>query len=112
MRIGRLRERIKLEKPITTKNQTTGELTSTYKTIARRQAAILPIKGGEIDTSGGELVRATIEITFRYDSSMQDLAHDWQIVDMRTGRVYDIDDFEPITSATRFLTIKCVNRSK
>lgn len=112
MRIGRLRDRIRFEKPTKTRNPTTGATENGFDVVAVRQALIAPLSGSEQITAGAELAFSNTVVTVRYDKAISEINAEWKITDTRTNREYDIQYFDPISSATKFLKITCIHRSK
>lgn len=107
-----MRDRIRFEKPTKTRNTTTGATSNGFAVVATRQALIAPISGSEQINSGAELAFSNTVITVRYDKAVSEINAEWKITDTRTNREYDIQYFDPISSATRFLKITCIHRSK
>lgn len=106
------RDKVSLEKPVQTKNSTTGSTVETWGIIVIRRARITPLKSSERAALGSEISESSIMVRLRYDSCMTDISNEWRVVDQRTGRIYDIEGFDPIVSGLRELKIRCVHRSK
>jgi SPP1 family predicted phage head-tail adaptor len=112
MRTGRLRDSVQFEKPEREKNPITGSIVEGFALVAKRSASITPISGGEQTANSAEITQATALITVRYDRALSGLSNEWRIVDNRNNRIYDIEHTDPITSATKWLKIRCIHRSK
>lgn len=112
MRIGNMRERVSLERPVQTKNSTTGAASTTWEIVALRSASISAISSKERALIGSEVSESTIMVRLRYDRSMCDITNEWRVVDQRTDRIYDIEGFNPILSGLTELKINCTYRSK
>lgn len=112
MRAGRKRERVRIERPVQNRDAQTGAISNDWEIVATRWANIAPLNGSEQAFLGSEITEANSLVVVRYDRSMKDITGEWRIVDARNGRIYDIEYFDPITSALRDLKIRCVHRSK
>ncbi len=107
-----MRDKVRFERPEKTKDPMSGALSINYALVVSRSASIRAISGGELAMNGGEITRATSIIEVRYDRSLSAISSEWRIVDARLGRIYDIEHLDPISSATKFLKIRCIHRSK
>lgn len=112
MRAGRLKDRIRLERPVQTRDPVTGSTNKAWQVVCSRAASIAPINGSEQAFLGSEMTEANTLITLRYDGSMQSITSEWRVVDTRTMREYDIEYHDPISSGLKQLKIRCVHRSK
>jgi SPP1 family predicted phage head-tail adaptor len=107
-----MRDKVSFEKPVRTKNPTTGSTVDSFVVVANRQALIAPVSGNEFNSSGGEVTAATAIITVRYDRLLEALSNEWRIVDNRNNRIYDIEYTDPITISSPWIKIRCIHRSK
>lgn len=112
MRAGRLRDKVRLERPVQTRNPTTGSIENAWELVALRSAEIRPLNGSEQAFLGAELIESNVIVRMRYDRSMKDLSGDWRVVDARTNRVYDIEYFDPVRTGARSLMLRCTQRTK
>ena len=112
MRTGRMRDKIRLERPSKTRNATTGAVIDSWVFVAIRSADILPINGSEQAFLSSEVSESNTNIVLRYDRALSDISAEWRAVDQRTGRIYDIEYHDPVTSGMRELKLQCVHRSK
>lgn len=112
MRAGRLRDRVRIEKPVQVRNQTSGSISNNWQIVAKRSANIMPLSAIERNNQSAETIETNTIIHLRYDAALKLLDGDWQVVDDRTERVYEIESFDPITVGMKDLKIRCVHRSK
>ena len=112
MRPGRKRDKIRIERPIQSRNSISGATEKAWQMVALRSAKISAINGSEQAFLGSGMSETNTLVFVRYDRSMLELSTEWRVVDDRTGRVYDIEYHDPITSGMRDLKIRCVHRSK
>lgn len=112
MRAGRLRDKIRLEKPVKVKNPATGSIATDWKLVVVRSAQILAVSSAERNDQSSETYETNTIINLRYDRAFSEISGEWRVVDQRTGRVYEIESFTPIASGMKDIKIRCIHRSK
>ncbi len=112
MRPGFLRDRVQIEQPVRSKNPTTGANEVSYTSRAKRKAQIKAVSTDQQPANGSEQESITVDITVRYDKSLKDVEADCRVVDVRTGRIYELDEPPFINSQTKFLVMRGTYRSK
>ena len=94
MRAGRLRRRLRLQRPVRTQSAT-GAVTTTWTTVATVWGAVEPVRGKDVlpgdDTTGGQ-VSSEVRVMgyIRYGAGWADIGPSWRIVDANTSRSYEI----------------------
>ena len=112
MRAGKMRDKIRIEKPVQVRSNTSSAITTTWETVAVRRAQISPVNGSEQAFLGGEVSEYDALIFVRYDRSLKDMTNEWRVVDTRTDRIYDLEYTPPISDGLRLLTLRCIYRTK
>lgn len=102
---GRLRHRLRIEKPIVTQDPTTGELVETVQIIGNVFASIEPLSAREFIAAQSTQSQITARIVIRYRSG---LTPDMRFVDHANGTTYNPHGFlpDPVTGRD-WLTIPC-----
>lgn len=102
---GRLRHRIRIEKPIVTQDPETGALTEAVQVIGTVFASIEPLSAREFIAAQSTQSQITARIVIRFRSG---LTPDMRLVDATTGTTYNPHGFlsDPVTGRD-WLTIPC-----
>lgn len=102
---GRLRHRLRIEKPIFTQDPTTGELVETVQIIGNVFASIEPLSAREFIAAQSTQSQITARILIRYRSG---LTPEMRFVDHATGTTYNPHGFlpDPVTGRD-WLTVPC-----
>ena len=103
---GRLRHRIRIEKPMVTQDPDTGALIEAVQIIGTVFASIEPLSAREFIAAQSTQSQITAKILIRYRSG---LTPDMRLIDVATGTVYNPAGFLPDPYTGRdWLTIPCV----
>jgi len=102
---GRLRHRIRIEKPIVTQDPETGALTEAVQVIGNVFASIEPLSAREFIAAQSTQSQISARIVIRYRSG---LTPDMRLVDVATGTTYNPHGFlpDPVTGRD-WMTIPC-----
>lgn len=110
MHAGAMRERVRFQRRRPDKDQW-GNVEGEWATLAERAAQIRPMKGGEAIEAGKLEGRAPVEIVVRWchtlGSGASALVTDDRVVDVRSGRAFNIRSVENRDQRRRFLTLTC-----
>lgn len=102
---GRLRHRVRIEKPIVTQDPETGELVEAVQVVGTVFAAIEPLSAREFIAAQSTQSQITARIVIRFRSG---LTPDMRLVDVATGTAYNPHGFLPDPTTGRdWLTIPC-----
>lgn len=89
---GRLRQRVRIEKPIFTQDPETGALVETIQIIGTVFASIEPLSAREFIAAQQTQSQITARIVIRYRAG---LTADMRLVDVATGTIYNPAAFIP-----------------
>lgn len=107
MAAGQMRERVRFQRRRPEVDKW-GNVEGEWATLAERAAQIRPMKGSEALEAGKLEGRAPVEIIVRWDHTIgagaSEVVPDDRIVDVRSGRVFNIQAVENRDQRRRFLT--------
>lgn len=87
MRSGKLRHRVRLEKPDSVQNPDTGAMEPGWALVRRTWAAIEPLSAREFIAAQAAQSEVSARITMRYAA---DITAEKRLVNERTGEIYNI----------------------
>jgi SPP1 family predicted phage head-tail adaptor len=105
---GKLRHRVKLERPTYAQNTTTGEQTLTWVTVATVSAAIEPMSAKEFISAQAMQSQIDTRITIRH---RDDVAANWRATHMVNGGAWKIYNIHGVLadreSGLEYQTLPC-----
>lgn len=105
---GELRERVKIERPVTEPNGRGGEVTRWVSVGSGLPAKITPTKGGEEVRAARLTGVNSFDVTVRQSSALTAPAANWRLTNERTGAVYNIKWAANLDERGRWLTMTVV----
>lgn len=101
---GRLRHRVKLQRPVHTQNPTTGEISTTWQTMASVWAAIEPVSVKQFIQSSTTQNKIAVRILIRYRTDIDATWRAWH-----NGKAYAIEGppMPDADSGLEYLTLMC-----
>lgn len=104
MRAGRLRRRVTLQSP-TTSRDAYGDDVPTWSTEFSRWGGVEPLGGSEFWDGQQETAVQSIRVVLRYDTSTATIEPDWRV---KYGqKLFDIEYIENVGELDRQLTLTC-----
>ena len=106
MRIGRLSQRVTIERPVNTQGAD-GSYTTTWETVADIWASMMPLKGRERLIAKQTLAEEDIRIRMRRDPPVYDMDKTWRLT--MDGVLYNIVGIINVDMANRELEVWCIS---
>lgn len=102
---GKLRHRVRVERPVQVQNTSTGEITNTWELVTEVWASIEPLSVREFTASASEVSKVTTRITIRY---LQGIVDEMRLYHVSRDTYYDIHGvLNDKSSGLEYISLAC-----